>query len=50
MLIENTELQKKLYDQAMMIADQNHDKEKNRAQSEVMFERMIENSRKKNEL
>lgn len=48
-LIFDKELQKKLYDRAIVVDKQDHDKEKNRSLTESMFVELIENTRKSNE-
>ena len=47
-LIYNPTLQKQLYDRAIIVDKEDHDKEKNRILAETMFVRLIENTRKNN--
>lgn len=47
-LIFDQELQKQLYDRAVEVDKEDHDKEKNRTLTENMFVRLIEDTRKKN--
>lgn len=47
-LIFNPDLQKKLYDRAIVVDKEDHDKEKNRTLTETMFVRLIEDTRKSN--